>query len=161
MGIDSGYASYEVYKACAKYGWTAFKGEETTREDGYIHQVRGRKVRRPYSTAQRVDPRDGTGRRVTLFRHANNLTKDLLHAAIHNRTESKFMVGDVGHWTPYYLEQIHNETKQPVLQKRTGKTILRWKKTGANHALDCEILCCVFAIMANIPISNRKQEEKD
>jgi hypothetical protein len=98
----------------------------------------------------------GDGKRVTLFRHANNLTKDLLHMCKFSRTEADWLVTDVGPFTPFYLEQVQNEIKQPRLQKRTGKTILRWVKTGPNHAFDVEIILLVFGIMAGLPISNRR-----
>jgi len=161
LGIDSGYSTYEVYKACARYGWTAFKGTEVI-DSGYIHNVKGgATVRRPYSTPKRVDPRTGDGKRVTLFLHANNLTKDLLHICKMGRTESKWMVGDVGPWTPYYLEQIQNEVKRPVLQKRTGKTILRWCRTGEQAGFDVEIILLVFGLMSGLPICNRRRKKED
>lgn len=59
--IDSGWDTTEVYRICAKYGYTALKGEdrsfyshETEQPDGTLL-----KVRRIYSPIQLVDPFEG------------------------------------------------------------------------------------------------------
>ena len=160
-GIDSGYATYDVYKACAKYGWTALKGEETTRQEGYLHQVKtGRRIFRPYSKPQRVDPRTGDGKRVTLIRHSSNLLGDILNSCIRGRTEAKWLVSDVGPFTPFYLEQLQNEVKKPTVSKKTGRTVMRYVKIGQQHAWDVEKILLLWAIIGGIPVSNRKQKKK-
>ena len=153
---DSGYSSYNVYQAAAKYGWCVAKGEELKNDSGYRHNVRGKHVYRPYSKPVRVDIKDGTNRKVVLFKHSNLLLKDLLHLSRTGKTQAKWQVADVGPYTSFYLNQLDNEVKQPVVQKRTGKPILRWVRTGANEAVDTECLCLLLATMANLPVGKKK-----
>ena len=154
--VDSGWATGDCYSACAKFGFLAMKGEESL-TDGYLHSIRGRKVRRPYSSPVRVDVKDGSGRKVHLVKHANNLIKDLLHLCRTARTKAKWSVSDVGVYTPFYCDQIDGEVKKQVIQRRTGKPILRWVKGKEDqHAVDVEAMILVMATIANLPIANRK-----
>jgi hypothetical protein len=158
VAVDSSYSTYIVYQACAKYGFTAWRGEETTNDAGYPHNVRGRTIRRPWSVPVRVDIKDGSKNKVTLFRWSNNLVKDALHYARVGKTHGKFLVGNVGEYTSFYVSQIDGEVKKQVTQKRTGKQILRWVKAiEEQHAVDIEGMCLVMAMMANIPLMNHQE----
>ena len=80
----------------------------------------------------------------------------MLHSCRRGVTQAKWQCADVGPFTSFYLSQLDNEVKQPVTQKRTGKPILRWVRTGDNEAIDCECLVLLLATMANLPIGQKK-----
>ena len=158
-GVDSGYATFDVYTHCAKYGYTAYKGTETD-DTGYAHTVRGRTIRRPWSVPVRVDIKDSKGTKVTLFKHSNNLIKDALHRCRTGRTHAKWLVGDVGEYTSFYLTQIDNEVKVETVQKSSGKRILRWVKGRGeeNHATDIESIILIMAMMSSLNVAGATRD---
>jgi phage terminase large subunit GpA-like protein len=162
VAVDSGYATFDVYAHCAKYGYTAWKGEEITNDAGYPHISRGRTIRRPWSVPVRVDIKD-RGRKVTLFKHANNLVKDALHRCRTGRTHAKWLVGDVGEYTSFYLSQIDNEVKKEVIQKKTGKRILRWVKGigEEQHAVDIEAMMLCMLMMGGYNVAGVREDTNE
>jgi hypothetical protein len=163
VAVDSGYATFDVYAHCARYGYTAWKGEEITNDAGYPHVSRGRTIRRPWSVPIRVDVKDGSGKKVTLFKHANNLVKDALHRCRTGRTFSKWYCTDIGEYTSFYLSQIDNEVKKEVIQKKTGKRILRWVKGigEEQHAVDIEAMMLCMMMMGGYNVAGVRDYTKD
>jgi hypothetical protein len=158
VGCDIGFEKWQVLEACAKYGYTGLRGEDS--EDGYLHKMRHSNVRRPFSPPIKVDSRDGKNTMVTMFRWSNLLIKDLLHVLRTGQggNGAKWEVADVGEWTFDYLKQIDGERKKITINKRTNRQCYRWIKTGANHALDIECEILVFSTLASLSLSNRKEE---
>ena len=159
VGVDVGYSKWDCLAQCAKYGYTGMRGEDS--EDGYLHNLRHSKVRRPYSPAIQIDSRDGYGSKVNMFRWSNLLIKDLLHGLRTGQTSgAKWECADVGKWTFDYLAQIDGEQKRAVLNKRTNKNSYRWIRIkNRQDALDVECMILVFATLASLTLGNRKREE--
>src|SRR4029077_4811941 len=50
--VDAGYATYDVYRECAKRGWTALMGD---RRPTFVHKTKaGRSIQRFYSPRRKV-----------------------------------------------------------------------------------------------------------
>ena len=87
------------------------------------------------------------------------MIKDLLHLCRISATKATWSVStDLGVYTSFYLDQLDGEVKKQVIQRRTGKPILRWVKGKEDqHAVDVEAMILVMASIANLPIANRKE----
>jgi phage terminase large subunit GpA-like protein len=156
---DSGFRATEVYEACCKYGWTAFKGED---KEYFSHKLPdGTMVRKIFSPVQRGDPGIGTSsqglKHCALILWSNPSTKDMLERLKKGRGPYWGIPKDVGQ---EYLYQIDSETKRLRHNKMTGQAIWEWVRIGKrpNHYWDCECEQVVAAVMAELLA--RKQETK-
>jgi phage terminase large subunit GpA-like protein len=145
IGVDSGYRTTEVYRACLQYGWKATKGED---REQFIVDVPGMgRVRQAWNRSQ-ADPHSGTaqaGRQVVpLYLYADPTIQDMLALQ---------MAGKAGHWTfeadagSEYVAQLCSEEKRA--DPKTGK--IEWVRVRrANHLRDCEKIASVIALASGI-----------
>ena len=147
--IDSGYKASEVYKFCLATGWKAFKGD-----DAPYFLTPDPKSKKPVRQLWRrtlVNPligRKGSGRvrPLPLFTWAGDPVKDM---------QAEFMMGLSGDWTvprdvpSEYLAQITAERRVERVDAR-GRIRYEWKRKGANHLLDCELMILVAALITRI-----------
>lgn len=145
IGVDSGYRTTEVYRACLQYGWKAMKGED--REE-FIVDVPGKgRVRRCWNRSQ-ADPHSGTSQAgrsvVALYLYADPTIQDML---------ALNMTGKAGAWTyetdagAEYVAQLLSEEKR--VNEKSGK--LEWVRVRRNnHLRDCEKGILVIAIASGL-----------
>lgn len=139
--IDSGFlpkGDHGVYAHCVRYGWIAFKGEDSPY---FIHTTKAGPVRRSYSPATRGDPESGhagAGKKfATLIRFASNIMKDRVNRLIDRglwieptRTEDELEIE--------YRKQMASEFKRRKRDKFTGREQLVYVcPSRNNHAFDC------------------------
>lgn len=144
--IDSGFKAGEVYKFCMATGWKAFKGD-----DAPYFLVTDPKTKRPVRQLWRrtfVNPLIGQKnsnrvRPLPLFTWANDPIKDLL---------AECMMGLSGDWTvprdvpSEYMQQVTAERRAERIDAR-GRIRYEWKRKGANHLFDCELMVLVAALI--------------
>jgi phage terminase large subunit GpA-like protein len=145
IGVDSGYRTQEVYRACAQYGWKAMKGED---RDSFTVDVPGQgRVRQLWNRSQ-ADPHSGTsqaGRQVVpLYLMANPATQEML---------SLHMTGKAGEWSfetdagEEYIAQMLSEERRP--NTKTG--VMEWVTVRrANHLRDIERMILTLAMASGI-----------
>ena len=143
--VDIGYERFRVLSACRIHGWTGMRGDEQT---DFLHSVKGRKFRRPFSQMVRDDPRDGSGKAVPTFRWSNPTIKDMLHNMRLGRG-TEWKVSDTGEQHGQYVFQMDSERKKQETD-RLGRPRLRWVRFRENHAWDCECMSIAAACLANI-----------
>jgi phage terminase large subunit GpA-like protein len=145
VGVDSGYRTQEVYRACAAYGWKAMKGED--RQEFIVDEPGLGRVRRCWNRSQ-ADPHAGTAQAgrviVPLYLFADDAMQDML--ALH-------MAGKAGRWSyerdagSDYVAQMLSEEKRA--DPKTGK--VEWHRIRrANHLRDCEKMVLVLAIASGV-----------
>jgi hypothetical protein len=145
VGVDSGYRTTEVYRACAQYGWKAMKGED--KQEFIVDEPGVGRVRRCWNRSQ-ADPHAGTAQAgrviVPLYLFADAAMQDML--ALH-------MAGKAGSWSyerdagSDYVAQLLSEEKRP--DPKTGK--VEWHRIRrANHLRDCEKMVLVLAIASGV-----------
>ena len=145
VGVDSGYRTTEVYRACAQYGWKAMKGED--KQEFIVDEPGVGRVRRCWNRSQ-ADPHAGTAQAgrviVPLYLFADAAMQDML--ALH-------MAGKAGQWSyerdagSDYVAQLLSEEKRA--DPKTGK--VEWHRIRrANHLRDCEKMVLVLAIASGV-----------
>jgi hypothetical protein len=141
--VDAGHATYEVYKQCAKYGWTALMGDARAT---YHHRLAdGKKVHRFYSPKRKVSL---THSQVcSVFYWSNLNIKDMLARLRRNQDPSKGATWEIPADTDEdYLRQMESEKRT----KKNDKWI--WLQIGdrANHLWDCEAMQVTAAVMLKL-----------
>lgn len=159
---DSGFEAggpNGVYAACVKYGWRAFKGENTQRT--FTHEIKrhkqpARHIQRSYSQAIPMDPGRGTtaqGRAgaALLVMFCSDALADVLQGLI-----------DTGYWTEppddggpeerEYRKQMASERKTPKENRASGRDKWTWRQIGKrpNHQLDCSKMMVLFFMLAGV-----------
>lgn len=154
--IDCSYKSREVYLACIKFGFLAFRGED--KDEGFTHRIdrpnqESLIVKRPYSKPIILDPMgDGskTGKFCTVIGWSNLQIKDQLDKLVKGQSEVKFDVPQ--ELSDDYKKEMSGETRTTI----DGK--VRWSNRGPggkgsqrpNHAWDCECQILTAAIMSKL-----------
>ena len=127
--VDAGHATYDVYRECAKQGWTALMGDKRAT---FTHKVKGRKsVERFYSPRRKVVL--GRGQTCSVFYWSNLNIKDTLARLRRNQDPDKGPVWEVpDDIDDEYLAQMESEHRV----REGGKWI--WKQIGSrpNHDFD-------------------------
>ena len=152
--IDSAHDSGRVYKACLKFKWKAFRGDDRKDFMAVVEvEEKGKPVRK---TVRRVwslshaDPAIGTSmqgkvRPIKLYLWSNPGVKDILGLA---------MSGVEQDWTipteapKDYMQQITAEAREQQVDARGRETYVWVRKRKDNHYFDCECMIMVSAIMA-------------
>ena len=146
--LDVGYERHRVLSECGRRGWAGMAGDDAV---SFLHTQLGHKLRLPFAPASMNDCRDGSGKRVPVFRWSNPTVKDLL-ANMRNKRGADWQVADVGHYFPAYIQQMDSERKKQTFD-RLGRPILKWVRFRENHAWDCECMsvsaACIAGILAN------------
>jgi len=153
VDTGQGRAAPGLYRFCASTGWNAFKGDTGEGYPVLDQQTRKSFLRlwkMVWADAALGTPMQGRGRKIKLFRFANNPVKDLL---------ADFQKGQAGHWTiPMltgrdYLE--HNAAEHRIEVRDTkGRYWYEWRQVRRdNHLLDCERGCLVMALVEKMIIA--------
>jgi hypothetical protein len=138
--VDAGYNSYEVYRHCARKGWTALMGDN---RPTFMHKSGKQKVQRFYSPVRKVYVSNGQVCRMHYWSNLN--LKDSLARLRRNQE------GAPGWEIPEDIPEeylLHMESEHRV--KKGGKWI--WVQIGKrpNHLFDAECLQVVGATMLKI-----------
>lgn len=156
VAIDTGYNASVVYQEIVKsnYRWKAFKG------DG-VHSYTHDGIRRCW-TSSRADPAIGTSKQgklkpVKLFLWANHITKDTL---------AQHMRGDAAAWqlpqdvNSQYMDEITAEVREERVDAK-GRISYEWVQVRRdNHALDCECMNLIAALITKIALTEPEPESK-
>lgn len=159
VGVDCGFDTRKVYEMCARYGWTALRGEDR-RE--FEMARKGRKVMLPYSwPPAKGDPMMGTrleGRAgsCSVIRWSNPTIKDIAKRRRDGQTKTKSLVADgVG---DEFSQHMFSEYRKSEFDKR-GNESVRWYRIGKrpNHLWDCYCMGVTMACLAKI-IGDRPED---
>jgi hypothetical protein len=141
--LDARHAPHEVYKRCARNGWTALMGDKRAVFPHFKQGPRGRRIRfwRYYSQRGNVRPGGGTCAR---FLWSNLNVKDILARLIAGKGAPWQIAGNAGDG---YRKQLDSERRV----KQTNGSFL-WEQIGKrdNHLWDCEAMQVVAALMLKI-----------
>jgi hypothetical protein len=142
--MDAGHAPYDVYRECAKRGWTALIGDKRAT---FPHRTKsGKQLQRFYSTRRRVS----IGHRTCAVHYFSNLNiKDSLARLRRNQVADE--TGSPT-WQVYdnpgndYIVSMESEHRI----KDKGHWI--WKQIGnrPNHLWDCEVMQIAAATMLKL-----------
>jgi hypothetical protein len=141
--VDAGHATYDVYRECAKRGWTALMGD---RRPTFVHRLRdGRKVHRFYSPRRKVVLNRTQG--CSVFYWSNLNIKDMLARLRRNQNPENGPTWEIPEdASEDYLKQLESERRV----KKGGKWL--WLQIGdrPNHYLDCEAMQVCAAVMLKL-----------
>jgi phage terminase large subunit GpA-like protein len=141
--LDAGYATYDVYRECAKRGWVALIGD---RRPVYAHKGRdGKTIQRFYSPRRKVVLSHRQHCHVHYWSNLN--IKDTLARLRRNQDPSQGPTWEVpDDIDDDYLAQMESEHRI----KEKGQWM--WKQIGSrpNHYLDCEAEQAAAATMLKI-----------
>lgn len=138
--VDAGHDSFNVYRECAKRGWTALMGDK---RGVFPHRLRsGKTVMRFYSPRRRVN----MGTKSCNVHYFSNLNvKDCLARLRRNRE------GNGPTWEVYeagedYAKQMESEHRV----QKNGNWV--WEQIGSrpNHYFDCEVMSVCAALMLKL-----------
>jgi phage terminase large subunit GpA-like protein len=140
--VDAGYNSYEVYRQCARRGWTALMGDA---HGSFTHKTQKGRVQRFYSPVRKVALGRGLVCRMHFF--GNLPLKDILARLRREAQEDGQPLWQIPADAPEeYRAQLESEHRV----QKGGKWI--WVQIGnrANHYLDCCVMQVVAATMLKI-----------
>ena len=139
--VDAGYATYDVYRECARRGWTALMGD---RRATYVHRLKdGKSVHRFYSPRRKVVL--GKGQGCSVFYWSNLNIKDMLARLRRNQEHGPgWEIAEDA--DDDYLTQLESEHRV----RKGGKWL--WERIGKrpNHYLDCEAMQVAAAVMLKL-----------
>jgi len=140
VAMDSGYQTQDTYRVCARYGWTALKGED---RNSYTHHINMVPVRKVHSPPQMTD----AGCMLLLF--SSPACQDLLAWLRRGRGSDWQIASDV---SPEYREHLKSHTKRHRIDRRTGRDIYEWVrvKSRPDHLYDCETMLCAYAAFGKL-----------
>jgi phage terminase large subunit GpA-like protein len=152
--IDSAHDSGRVYKACIRFKWKAFRGDDRSDFMAAVEvEEKGvtvkRTVRRVWSLSH-ADPAIGTSmqgkvRPIKLYLWSNPGVKDILGLAMSGVEQEWTIPAEVPR---DYLQQITAEAREEQTDAR-GRVRYVWvRKRKDNHYFDCECMIMASAIMA-------------
>lgn len=141
--VDAGYNSYEVYRQCARRGWTALMGDQKAT---FLHRVaQGKKVERFYSPVRKIFISRGQVCRMHYWSNLN--IKDILARLRRNQNPAEGATWEVPENVPEdYLAQMESEQRI----KKNTKWV--WEQIGSrpNHLWDCESMSVAAAVMLKV-----------
>lgn len=159
VGVDCGFDTRKVYEMCAKFGWTALRGEDR-RE--FAMSRKGKTVMLPYSwPPAKGDPMMGTrlegaGNTCAVIRWSNPSIKDIAKRRRDKQTKTVSLVAE---GVPEEFSQhMFSEYRKSEFDKR-GNESVRWYRIGKrpNHLWDCYCMGVTMACMAKI-IGDRPED---
>jgi hypothetical protein len=141
--LDAGYATYDVYRECAKRGWVALMGD---RRATFVHRTRsGKSVQRFYSPRRKVVLGHNRHCFVHYFSALN--IKDALARVRRNQNPERGGTWEVpSDIDDDYLTQMEGEQRV----KKSGKWL--WERIGKRpqHFFDCEVMQVCAATMLKL-----------
>jgi phage terminase large subunit GpA-like protein len=141
--LDAGYATYDVYRECAKRGWVALMGD---RRATFVHRTRsGKSVQRFYSPRRKVVLGHNRHCFVHYFSALN--IKDALARVRRNQNPERGGTWEVpSDIEDDYLTQMEGEQRV----KKSGKWL--WERIGKRpqHFFDCEVMQVCAATMLKL-----------
>ncbi|TXH52226.1 MAG: hypothetical protein E6Q97_16635 [Desulfurellales bacterium] len=154
--VDSGYATQDVYRMCARFGYTALKGED---RDHWPHISRGpdgktRKMLRIYAPIRQVDPYEGDARgragraSVSLVLYSKQQIRNVLELIRSSPTIAWEVPSDV---SDDYRAHMESEEKQEFADHRTKQVSVKWVKVAKrNDLFVCECYQTLAALMVDL-----------
>lgn len=137
VALDSGFNTTEVRKVCGLHHWFTMNGST---KDEYIHNIGGKAVKLVYGLPEWYIVE---GIQCCHFNFSSQRSKDVLAGLIKG---GRFKIPQ--NVSSSYLSQMQAESKQEVIDKRTGRVTLRWMESGNNaHMWDCSCMAVVFALI--------------
>jgi len=149
--IDSAHESAKVYKACLKYKWKAFRGDDVPFFNAVVEDPKTREkvtVRRVWALSH-ADPAIGTPmqgkvRPIKLYRWSNPAVKDILALAM-TGAEQRWQIAEDA--TSEYYRQITAEKRVEEIDAK-GRISYVWKRMRRdNHYFDCECMIMAAALI--------------
>lgn len=140
--VDAGYNSYEVYRQCARHGWTALMGAAYST---FAHKTPQGTVQRFYSPVRKIAVSRGLVCRMHYW--SNLQIKDVLARLRREHADDGSPMWQVPDDVPEdYIQQMESEQRI----KKNNKWI--WQQIGSrpNHYFDCEAMNVVAAVMLKI-----------
>lgn len=170
VSLDVGWNQTIALRICAKYGWTAFKGDKGNLYPHYIKQ-NAPPVYRIYSSRRLMDAWIGTAKEamddgkglvtkpdddgatlyiVPYFLFSNFQTKSRLLMLRNDPNPDVFSFARDA--SERYFDELEGEVLMEVINERTGARHEEFMPvTGKdNHAFDCEVAQVVLASMAGL-----------
>lgn len=136
VGIDCGYTTDEVFAFCARYDYTALRGD---RKNDWLFRDGETKTMRPYSPKDII--RVGNG---FCGRHyfSTMRCKDILETLRHGSTELS--------WT--YPDDVPQDYERMLYSEKKNETSGIWEQIGSrpNHFFDCESMNVALAVMLDL-----------
>jgi len=152
VGIDSGFNAAECYRACARYGWKAFKGTPVPNFTATLSN--GQKVKRIYAKAK-ADPMIGQAggmRRVRLFLFSDPAIMDMLDLFVSGKALAWEIPSDV---SEQYVHQMKSKIRCEKTDGR-GQVTHPWRNAHPDdHLLDCEKMNLLVAVIKGL-LKNQK-----
>ena len=155
--IDAGYNTYDVYRQCAKEGWTALMGDKR-KTFPHIIKLDGGKtktVQKFYSQKRKISI--GRGSSCSMFYWSNLNIKDMLARLKRNQDPSKGVTWEIPEdASEEYLHGIDSERRNKLVNGS-----YEWQQIGKrpNHPWDCECMSVCAALMNKI--IGKEAVEKD
>ncbi len=149
--IDAGYTTFEVYRHCAKYDWTALMGDG--RKD-FPHKVNGKTIQRFYSTSRHPTV---SNKRCRMHYWSNLGIKDTLARLRSNQNPEKGSTWEIPSDAPDdYLRMLDSE------QRVKKGNSWEWRQIGKrpNHYWDCEAMQVCAAYMMKLFKEDEKNMKK-
>ena len=156
VDTGDGATTIEAYKMCARFGYTALKGED---KSGYQHIIGGQKTTRRFSPDQQAfaTAEGGAQIPITLILYSKQGIRDALHFL---RTSADFkweVPEDVG---ADYKKHMESEELVDWHIPKTGQRVKIWRQVARrNDLFVCECYQALYADIAGIigmaPIENR------
>jgi phage terminase large subunit GpA-like protein len=157
--VDSGFRTQEVYRACARWGWAACKGED---KEWFSKATAKGSIRNVFNQSRAV-PHSETGaaysNEIPLFIWSNPSVKDMLEL---------YITGEAGEWTverlsgtnaEEYLLQVIGEERRKIVNNKTGAAEYVWHKIHDDHWRDCELMILVAAMASGVLASGDNPQE--
>lgn len=172
--VDCGFDTNESLRQCAKYGWMGTKGDKTQFFNWYkTDPASGQKkaIQRPYSMPRKIDTSLGlkTEDRKAMLRaggaHAQMIlfSTDYIKLILH-----RLRAGHGAPWEtasnapPWYFTELTGETLETETDKKTGRIKRFFKRWGANHSFDTEVLqvlaACIEKLLGQAEIVTGEDE---
>lgn len=166
--VDAKFNPAEVHRQCAKFGWTAFLGDERKSFPHVdVNRVTGKKrvTWRIYSEPRRIDCGIGTPEQGKMFciefLFANPTAQDILQRHIDGKAAAQWEIPD--DVSDEYKKHLAGVVYVNERNKRTGVLGWFWKQIGPEHMRDCEKMGIVAASMAkciHVDVEEDKEEDK-
>lgn len=147
VDTGDGATTVDAYKFCAKYGFTALKGED---KSGYAHIVNGEKITRRFSPDQRAYATVDNGAQIpiTLILYSKQGIRDALH---YLRTSNGFGWEVPEDVSEDYKKHMDSEELVDWHIPKTGQRIKIWKQIKRrNDLFVCECYQALYADIAGI-----------
>jgi hypothetical protein len=152
--IDSAHEGAKVYKACLKYKWKAFRGDDREAFKAVIEDPKTGEnvtVNRCWALSH-ADPAIGTPmqgkvRPIKLYLWSNPAVKDVLGLAMKGEEQDWQIAADA---TAEYFRQVSAEHRVEELDAK-GRVSYVWKKRRRdNHYFDCECMIMAAALITRV-----------